>query len=770
MKGLTTFTFGIVFGAGTMMADVSGVVRGSDSQPMQGASVVLLALPDSTYVDGTLSDDYGRFSLSGEKEAQEYMLSVQAFGHERKYLPLTGTQSGPIDITLAMASTELGEVTVHGKAPSTTRKGGKFIFTPNDLADDVSNANNLMKHVPLVSWTDEGAYITGKGLSKVLLNGRDTYWSTEEIQAMLRTLDPHCIKRVEIVTDPGATQAAAERGGVINIIYDDPSQGWRGNLSTSANVNTNNPSVSPNIWLSYQKGKFKSSANINYSYSHIDTKETRSYDFIREGRSLRNDVDGSSLSHDITGRLNLSYDLTGRSILGAGLQMQGAYSSSDNTVKTLTTENGVTSESTMRQTRRSPMKSPYIMGVVYYTLFTDNKFSMLDVVAGTSSYSKDHNYVNDFSGTLSLQDMTQDIGAFKAKASYRHIFNQANVLTVGADFTDVHSKMGQTLDGDARLFKHNERQIHGYAQFGRAWTENIMTEIGLRVENTHVNGSQAPENARYRQDYTDLFPSLNLSWNIPAAGGQSLSLSYTRMITRPDANHLNPYKVWTSGNSYSQGNPDLKASYSDNVSMYYMFLGNFIFNASYNYTYRLMVPYTINTPEGLSVTSYTNSGRYHYACMGLTYNKGLLPWWRTSADASARYRNTKTAALTQGIHASGWNCNLSWRNTFILSRQHQFSASLSQDLSSPSDRGTYKEDWKYRIIASLQKSFGCGVEVSMTGFIPVTGFKNYEKFTVPEYSYEYHINTLPYHIGLSVSYSFGKSRVQAARDRINEVK
>lgn len=758
-----------VFGFGTLMADVTGVVRGSDSQPIQGASVVLLALPDSTFVDGALTDAQGHFSISGEQASQPCLLSAQAFGHERKYVQLTGTPAGPLDITLALAATELGEVTVRGKAPSTTREGGKFIFIPNDLADDVSSANNLMKHVPLVSWGDGRASITGKGISKVYLNGRDPHWDTNEIQAMLRTLDPHCIKRVEVITDPGATQAASYGGGVINIIYDDPSQGWRGNVYTSASLNADNPSVSPMIWMNYQRGKFKSSANVMYYYGHDLTKETRRYDFAQQGHTVVNELDNSSYCHSLLGKLNLSYDLTPSSILGAGVQLGGTYSHASNHVMTTTTEKGVDTTSEMRQTQETPMKSPSFLGLLYYTLYTDRKGSMLDVLAGYGAGKTENNYLNNFSGQQSVQDMSADRYAFSGKAAYTQVFDPRTRLQAGVEFVDCHDRQDQSLDGDFRSFKYYDRQIHGYVQFIRTWSDIFSSEIGLRLENTHTYGHQMVEDLRNTQDYTDLFPSVNLSWNIPA-GSQSVALSYRREIRRPNMMQLDPYKIWSSDNSYSQGNPDLRPSYTDHVSLYYSFLRDFIFNTLYGYDYRLMTPYTMDTPEGYSMTSTTNSGRSHYLSMSLTYNKGVLPWWRISAYGAACFRNIRTRALEQGIHASGWEWGFSWDNTFIISRRHFFTGKLAQDVQSASDRGTYREGCKYRIMLSLQKAFPCGLDISAYGMIPVVGFKNYERLNTPDYSYEYHRDINQYSVGLSLSYSFGKSRVEGAKDRTYEVK
>lgn len=91
-------------------------------------------------------------------------------------------------------------------------------------------------------------------------------------------------------------------------------------------------------------------------------------------------------------------------------------------------------------------------------------------------------------------------------------------------------------------------------------------------------------------------------------------------------------------------------------------------------------------------------------------------------------------------------------------------------MQSASDRGTYREGCKYRIMLSLQKAFPCGLDISAYGMIPVVGFKNYERLNTPDYSYEYRRDINQYSIGLSLSYSFGKSRVEGAKDRTYEVK
>lgn len=103
--------------------------------------------------------------------------------------------------------------------------------------------------------------------------------------------------------------------------------------------------------------------------------------------------------------------------LAPGCQLGGTYSHASNHVMTTTTEKGVDTTSEMRQTQETPMKSPSFLGLLYYTLYTDRKGSMLDVLAGYGAGKTENNYLNDFSGQQSVQDMSADRYAFSGKAA-----------------------------------------------------------------------------------------------------------------------------------------------------------------------------------------------------------------------------------------------------------------------------------------------------------------------------------------------------------------
>lgn len=770
MRQFAITIFALIFAALAAKADVAGKVYNEQREPVMGASVALLELPDSTFVNGSTTAADGSFSITGEKPAAPYLLKVQAYGYEAAELEIGASTPRPLDITLKLASTELGEVVVRGKAPVTTREGGKYIFIPNDLVNDVSNARFLMDYVPLVSWSDRQVSILGKGTSKIYLNGKDPHWSTIEVSSMLRTLDPRFIKRVEIITDPGATQEASYTGGIVNIIYDDPSQGLRGVAIATTSLENDNPSVWPNLWLNYQKNKFKASLNLEYYYKHNYNRTTNSYDYWSIGRTVVNEGKSTSFGNTLVGRLNLSYDLTKRSVLGVNVSLGASRDHRKSVVNTVTrTDDGQEETSTMRQTQDARPDKPDIFAMAYYTLNLDNKGSMIDVLAAYGGMASHTDVKNVFSGVSAPQLFEGDTYTFSGKAEFTKVFNPTTRFLAGVSFVDSHLKNNQTFDNVFDRFKYYDRQLHAYVQFNKRWNNYLSTDIGLRLENTHTQGRQLQDEQANTQDYTDLFPSFTVSWNIPQ-GNQGLSLTYRRSINRPGTQMLNPYRIWSSDNTYSQGNPDLKPEYADFVSFSYSFLNKFIFHAIYNYSSQLTTLYTTNTPEGMTISSYTNSGRQHYVSLSGSYNMTAWNFWRIGADVNAFYMNIKTRAGIQSIHTSGWSFALSQSNTFMLSRKHFLKAILSQDLISPTNKGTYKEDWRYVVHVGLQKSFNFGLDVSLTGSIPITGYKTFRTLTLPDYSYTMHTHNHRYILNLTLSYTFGKKQVQGARDRSKEIK
>lgn len=732
----------------------------------------MLQLPDSAFVNGASTNAQGQFELQENVSGKSYLIKTEAFGYEKNDLIITSPVSEALHITLTPISTELAEVVVRGKTPVTTREGGKFIFIPNDLADDVSNANNLMKYVPFVSWTDEGAFIQGKGLSKVYLNGKDTHWGTNEIQAMLRTLNPHYIKRVEIVTDPGALVSASFGGGIINIIYDDPMQGWRGNLHTILFNSPTSTSVLPNLWLNYQKDKFKASVNFSAGYSHSDSKKEAVYQFNTLDLKRINYSQNKSNGRGLGAKVNVNYDLTPMSTLGAAVNLGFNGSNSTNIVRTTTESNGVTSYSQLIRNIHGPKSalSPY--GLIYYTLITDRKGSNLDIFAGYK-FGTSHDEITDDFDTpegkyVENRSEKNKNSNLNAHAKYQHVFSPLNRLFTGLEIYHVANTNDENMPDDYYRYKYNHFLAEGFVQYNRVWNNFISTDIGLRLENTHAVSNLVYENERNTQNYINLFPSATISLNINKFL-QNVSLAYNRSIYRPVASMLNPYRTWLSSNSYSQGNPNLKPEFSDIINTYFKFKQNITLGVSYTYIDQLTQRYSYGTDDGYTVSSFTNWGYLNILRFSFNFDRKLYNFWATNLYAAAGYRKQKTKLENTIVANKSWYGTFQWENKFLISRRHFLSANLINQVSTPIDQLTFKEDWRYSIVGLISKAFRCGVDMSLSFTVPVIGYKKILRLDTPEYSAWSRDVRFPYFLDFRVSYTFGKQQVRGAKDRGGEL-
>lgn len=518
--------------------------------------------------------------------------------------------------------------------------------------------------------------------------------------------------------------------------------------------------------MAYDNERFKASSSVAYTYANTLNQSTTTYRYAAEGRCVKNVSRNHSFSHALQGKVNLSYDPNGRSMLGASLTLAGQRSKDTYDVQTVSNEKDVTVQSSMRQVRNRPMLSPACIALVYYTLCTDNRGSSLDMLASYGSGKSDTDISQVLFGSMSPQRFRTKERNVTAKAEYTHLFSPGTRLKGGFMYLDIHSRYDQHLETEYSRFRHTDRQIHGYVQFNNVWSDRLSTDIGLRIENTRISGFQSQEGQYDRHCYTDLFPSVSVSWSLPG-GAQSISLSYDKSISRPSSFMLDPYKTWSSDNSYSQGNPHLKPSYTHTASLYFLFLKDFIFHASYHYTVQSFIQYTLDTPEGYSVTSTTNAGRGHLLSLSLDYNGRPLRFWIMRHSLSPFFRNKKAAVQGHSLHTCGWSLYWFWSNTFVISRVHSFNATLSNMLSTPAEHTSYKEGWHDRLSLGLDKTFGGTLNIGVSVTIPI-GFQKFKTLDTPSYSYEILNDLSPMRLYLNLSYTFGKRKVRGARDRTDE--
>ena len=107
-------------------------------------------------------------------------------------------------------------------------------------------------------------------------------------------------------------------------------------------------------------------------------------------------------------------------------------------------------------------------------------------------------------------------------------------------------------------------------------------QLGLRAEQTMAKGKQYLQNSSFSLNYTKLFPTTYVSYQLN--DNNTFGLSYGRRIDRPGYQDLNPFQYLLDKYTYRQGNPDLQPQFSHNIELSYNYKGQLnVFSKLYNH-------------------------------------------------------------------------------------------------------------------------------------------------------------------------------------------
>lgn len=334
---------------------------------------------------------------------------------------------------------------------------------------------------------------------------------------------------------------------------------------------------------------------------------------------------------------------------------------------------------------------------------------------------------------------------------------------LGFSFLDIENKIdylnknqGANLISDLFTYKENKQAayISGNKSFGEKWN----AQIGLRVESSQVKTLSESTKKRHSTNHTSLFPTLYISYN--PGEKHNWNLNYGRRINRPNFMFLNPFKTQESPYAYTQGNPLLKASFSNNLELNYLYDMSLNFQVFYSHINRGFDYLNKLNPETLEMLSspenYLKSDAYG---ISISYNKSLTPWWETYANTVYSYAkaNSYFPDVLQQTKGNSWFFNMS--NTFVLSENINFnlsyfySAAGTQELNKNKARSSldahlvfYFLDKDLELSLSASDIFETNRYKSSTYY---NGIKSYSNIFI-ENSFR-----------ISLNYKFGNKKIQS---------
>lgn len=227
---------------------LSGTVTDTGDVPVPYASVIILSVPDSSFVSGTACDSAGRFDIA--KSVTSRLLWVSSVGYRDRYLHFGSGTSGMGTVRLeteaglirnAAVTAAMPLVQVRGNAMETIVEGSRL--------ERAGTGEDLLSKIPGISVKDGKVSVFGGGsVTEVYINGRLVRNDTD-----LCRLESADVRSVELVRNPGARYKASA-GSVIRIFTKkNKDEGF--SLDNRAEIyNRFKWTASDQLGISYRKG------------------------------------------------------------------------------------------------------------------------------------------------------------------------------------------------------------------------------------------------------------------------------------------------------------------------------------------------------------------------------------------------------------------------------------------------------------------------------------------------------------------------------------
>ncbi len=571
--------------------NIHGVVCDSVSKQKIFYATVGLTTRDSTLktVGYTYTESTGRFVMENIP-AGEYYLKVMIVGYEMRTIPIVVSggeknfQAGTI--LLQKSPTVLGEVSITAEKPVYMMEGEKMMYNVDeDPMVQTGTAADALQNAPGVEVDIEGN-ITLRGVSSVeiWINDKPSNLTEETLKEYIQQLPANSIARIEVITNPSAKYGAQTDGGIINIVT---TSAIKKNQFISFGINgSSRPNVSP--WFSYvwANKKLSLSLYINASYS------ANRFNSTSHLTRLNNDLDTTSIERDtsfnrnrnVNGNLhfNGTYNFDTSNTLSFWL---GAYPS-----HRWSFSNGhdmryemMPAEELFDYLSEGDSKSLNLGG--YAGISFDHKFkkeghrfyaSLSTILRRSNSdtrYFRDY-MLQDYLDKSRLDTSSSFYYGLNANIDYTIPYHKNGEISVGVN--GYFSRNGLTSITDTLVYLSDNLYVLDSIRFMDSRTHQLGSGQYVTIQHKFggftIKAGLRSELNNYRYDllnspadnvsktYWSLYPSLHLTYRTKSM--HNLKLSYTRRVSHPSASQLSTFITYGE-DSYSTGNPDLLASYTN---------------------------------------------------------------------------------------------------------------------------------------------------------------------------------------------------------------
>ncbi len=710
---------------------VKGIVIDQQQSPVPYANVILLQASDSTTVyKGSVSEEDGSFLFEGVED-NSYILEIRFVGYD-KFLKLVEVKGNTNfkKLVLSEAASNLDEVTINAKIPTVSKSVDRMTFNVENSILSSGNSYEILKRTPGVI-VSQGQLLIKNRPADVYINDKKVYLTAQELQQLLEGFSGENVKSVEVITNPPA-RYNAEGGSILNIITTKSlSVGYKGSINASNTI-----AIKPkyalgtsqyyktdwlNVFASYNYntrtdvkqdlGKinfFDASGNVASRWEDEFNRETK-----RESHSLSTILDFTlseksklSLSANILVTPKSNSDIDGRTdIYNPQMQLDSLYTTDsrlenegDNLLlnanySTSLGENGSTFSAQANYIKYNDDQTQDL---------ATNYFSAGGNLLSNNSFYTIANQESDiYTGQL---DFTGTIAGLAAEYGVKYSGINSNS---GLDFFNTTNGRNNYRSALSDKFDYNENITAGYVSLAKDW-DTWSIKAGLRGENTDIEGESQSFGIVNTQNYFQLFPTFYLMHMV--GENHSLTLDYSKRITRPRFQSLNPYRYFLNENNFQAGNPNLKPGITNKIGLNYTFKNKWFFDAYWDRTQDSPSILPFQNNERRNLRSITDNLRYDQQfSFDITYYDYVKDWWALYFYTS--FFNLKNEFVAyesdnQIVNNETTGAYISVANYLTLAKDGSFTGNISATYMSNFIAGSYSyKEPQFGINLGVRKAF-----------------------------------------------------------------
>lgn len=773
-------------------ADVTGLLVDEAQQPLNGASVFLLNANDSSLEKTAISNVKGKY-LFKQVPLGNYIIRIVFSGYYTNHssqFNVAGSKTIDIPtIVFEKSTVELQKVTVVSEKPFVEQKLDRTVINvENSIISAGTSAYQVLEKSPGVTVNEEGRItLNGKQGPLILVDGKPTYLSATDLMNMLRNMPASELGKIELMSNAPAKYEAEGNAGVINFqTKKNTAIGFNGRLNAGY-TQGRYPKLNSGVNLNWRKEKFNLFGNYNYFYNEMFFAFSVIRKF-RNNNTITNVFDQSSSlkmqSNNQSYRLGIDFFPSKNNTVG--ILVNGI--SNDNSNIGFTGNNILASDlkldsSAQTQSYKKGRWNNLVINTNYKHNFKreGNELTAdLDYIRFNTGSNESFitNYYNK-SGQLSglpyqvRTDLPGKLDIWSAKTDYSLPLPCKGKLEAGIKISYVENDNNflfyRTENGVERIdtnqsnhFIYKESIQAGYVIYTKEFKKSSF-QIGLRGENTIGKGLQVVNNKSFNRNYFQLFPSI--FYNAELSAKHTIGFSYSRRLSRPSYQDLNPFRSYHDPYTYSEGNPFLQPQFSNNIEFTHTLNKKITTRLYYTHTTDIMQN-AINQDDGTRVTFLRRENLDKMDEYGITFNIGFKPakWWNGNFFFNGYERSYSGIYLGTFFNNKAAAFSLSASNSFKLG--NGYTAEISGFANSKRTAGLFIDVASYAISAGIQKTFWNNNATIRINVNDITwGMKGGSAIQFKNIDFASVVRWDNRTAAIAFSFRFGKATVKAARQR-----